>query len=114
MANPNSQEQFLTAQDASADFESPVIIVKSADRAYIQLNVVSGAPQGVLKIQGSSDPNPLGEFPDLEDASITCDGVKTSYAFNLSDLAMPYIRVAFVHSSGTGSFDGFWNIVDDQ
>jgi len=113
MPNPNNYTTILNAEDASADFQSGWIDVAKSDRAFIQLTTAD-TMTGVLWIQGCNDPTIPNSADNLEDTDHTVDGIKTSYSWNLAHLAMRYIRVSFIHSSGSGTFDGTCNTVDDQ
>lgn len=100
----------LSVSTADTTFTSSASTVAYLDNVAIQFNW-SGEISGSFLIQGSVDYNPglpqTGQFQNGAWNTYTLSATPTtssgsSYLVNMQGLAVPYMRVQYLHSSGTG------------
>jgi hypothetical protein len=106
---------------ASTDFTSVPVDVRYVDDIAVQLNVTAtaGSATGVFDIQGSldyalSDPSHVenanaGTWVNLKATGhdFTISGADTNQIVTYTLVGVPFVRVAYTHTSGTGSVTGY-------
>jgi len=106
-----SNELILNAGDASGDLTSTQGLVAHVFGYSIQI-VITGTPEGDIKLQGSSDPVPdasfkVSTFPvanwtDIECSTKTITGAGT-LTYDVADVFYNWVRVIYTATSGIGT-----------
>lgn len=110
--NPLAPYPVVAAGDLSADVTSAVTGIVYQDNVVYQC-LLTGAPVGTLYVQGSVDykPGPPADNNTPAFAGTWVDIIHADIAgadqviFDLNQLPVPYIRVFYDFTSGTGSMD---------
>src|SRR5271165_1690915 len=113
------QSHVLTAQDMSISFNTNALSVEQSDVIGLQANY-SGAPVGTLQIQASID-HAQDRFGNVTNPGnwvalyVSVNGALTNsmpipadsspILMDLFGLSVPYIRLAYTATSGSGSMD---------
>ena len=110
------EKQLLAAQSLAGSFTSTPSQVIESDVAGIQVNY-SGSPVGSIEVQISADYNPQLQTGNWVSLPFTIAGVTgTTVAipgnaspvyFDIYGCSMPWVRIKYTASSGTGSMDAF-------
>lgn len=102
--------KLVSAADISVDSTSAAVNIQWLDNVSVQANL-SGSPVGNLQIQGSLDysqtpfnPAAAGTWVNVLPSAVAISA-SGSVLLNLDQLAFPWIRVQYLHTSGTGSMD---------
>lgn len=102
--------KFISAQDLSSSFTANLPSTLQVDLVGIQLNY-TGSPVGIIEVQGSLDNvNFSSMLLSVNGSSATSIAIPTNtspIAIDLYGSAMPYLRIKYTRTSGTGSMDGF-------
>jgi hypothetical protein len=102
--------KFIAAQSMGADFTAALPSTLQVDLVGIQLNY-TGSPVGVIEVQGSLDNvNFSSLYLNVNGNPATNIAIPTNtspIAIDLYGSAMPYLRIKYTRTSGTGSMDGF-------
>jgi len=104
----------VSAQATSASFQSSAVNISFLDNVAVQINAVTNDAVGTFQIQGSLDhveQNSVVQvagnwIPITLPATPTLASANQQILLDLNQLSFPYIRVAYVRSSGSnGTID---------
>src|SRR4051812_28064818 len=97
---------FQSAMSLAATGSSNTIKIKYANLAGIQLNW-TGTPTGTINLQGSLDDSTYVTM--TLSAAIAPAGSADTGLIDILDTAMPYLKILYTRTSGTGSMNIYLN-----
>lgn len=96
-------------QDMSTSFISPAISTEGFNKFFIKI-LCTGSPVGILSVQESNDyepqqPGSPGNWADIafNPTMVALTGSNQDYEIDFTLTAIPYIRINYIFTSGTGS-----------
>jgi len=97
------------------DRVSDAVLVRRNDFERISFqNIISGSADGLFFVQISNDatdkPNLIVNWFDYPDSSTNILGI-TQLLINIKDLSFKWIRLAYIHNSGTGVVSSSYMVV---
>lgn len=109
--------QVITSGNAAlSSITSSVTNIEFLDNIGYQINVASGTPTGVIKVQISIDyaqdingnVTNAGNWVDLTPVSQTISaGSPSPIYFDMTQLSAPWIRLVYTRTSGSGTINAF-------
>lgn len=96
---------------------SPVVNIQGLDNIGIQINILSGTPNGTFDVQISADHQEVngvvtnaGNWVNLGTpyTATIASGAPANIYYDLNQLSSCFVRLLYTKSSGTGSFDAWF------
>lgn len=100
----SKQVTIFSGVDMAASFNSSSIDLLYY-REYSATFVFTGSPVGTLKIQGSNDTSDPSSWVDIENSSSSI-AAAGSILYEVSEVAVSFIRFVYTRSSGSGTING--------
>lgn len=107
----SAPNHLVVAQSIATTYTSPIITCLQDDVVGIQLNY-TGSPVGALAIQGSLDQTNWAALPVSVNGgsavlTIAIPGASSPILIDMASGSLPYLRVVYTASSGSGTLDMF-------
>lgn len=91
----------VSSGSMGGDITSSSINIQSFSKPCVHV-VFTGTPVGVFHVDGSNDNS---NFDELSFNAQAPAGSADNFIFDLADVSVPYIRIRYVRTSGTGTLN---------